>query len=176
MQDDNLPSPVPKSKALDVPPLLISEIALGMENPVFIAARHGFSEAEYNELAAYPVFKLAVEHQKALYEREGVTYQNKAAVQAQYLADKVFTDAMRPDTPIPQALAAAEFFRKAGALEAKAKASETAAGPGFSVVINIGEVTKQVTVRPATLGTDQAQPETMVLDMEAPNSQGNPNE
>jgi hypothetical protein len=93
--------PVP-NPALYVSPEMVIELAMGMDPPLDIAQKYGFSVAEFMALQAQEWFgKMVAEHRLVLHER-GITVQTKARVileeGLQDLAAKSkSTDGLRPD-------------------------------------------------------------------------------
>lgn len=121
-----------------IPQELIASIALGVEDELVVAARHGLSVEQYQLLAQLPPFQRAVAAQRAEFEKSGLTFQVMSAMQAAEVRDRVFTMAMSNDSTFPQALEALKTLAKLGNLEPKETKAASTPGVGFSININLG--------------------------------------
>jgi hypothetical protein len=137
---------------------MIASIALGMEDELIVASRHGMSVEEYTELAAQPWFQLQVQMKRSEYEKNGVTFKAKAAWMAGELLDQVYVTAASGDASLSQKHEVLKTLIKAAGLEPKEeKLKDT--GPGFSISIDLGggqsiSLSNQQTITPVTLDAE----------------------
>ena len=150
-----------KSKMVSFPQIseeMIASIALGMEDDLIVASRHGMSVEEYTELAAQPWFQLQVQMKRSEYEKNGVTFKAKAAWMAGELLDQVYVTAASGDASLNQKHEVLKTLIKAAGLEPKEeKIKDT--GPGFSISIDLGggqsiSLSNQQTLTPVTLDAE----------------------
>jgi hypothetical protein len=150
-----------KPKMVSFPQLseeMIASIALGMEDDLIVASRHGMSVEEYAELAAQPWFQLQVQMKRSEYEKNGVTFKAKAAWMAGELLDQVYVTAASGDASLSQKHEVLKTLIKAAGLEPKEeKLKDT--GPGFSISIDLGggqsiSLSNQQTITPVTLDAE----------------------
>jgi hypothetical protein len=121
-----------------VPQEMVYSIAMGLEEPVDIAARHGFVGERWEQLQAWKPFRDAVAAQRAELEKTGVTFRIKQALKADMLSEKVFVEAMGPDIPLTQRMEALRLFAKLGNLEPKEEKAQGAGGTTFAISIDLG--------------------------------------
>lgn len=123
---------------LNVPSEMVAEIAAGLEDPADIAFRYGIAGKCWQDLTKWPPFQNAVAAQKAEYEKNGFTFKVKAKV----LTEDVFEDAYKlarsNETSLLQKLEFVKLGAKLADMEPRPNA-QVAAGPGFSITINLGE-------------------------------------
>jgi hypothetical protein len=137
---------------------MIASVALGMEDELIVASRHGMSVEEYAELAAQPWFQLQVQMKRSEYEKNGVTFKAKAAWMAGELLDQVYVTAASGDASLSQKHEVLKTLIKAAGLEPKEeKLKDT--GPGFSISIDLGggqsiSLSNQQTITPVTLDAE----------------------
>jgi hypothetical protein len=127
---------------LSVPSEMVAEIAAGMEDPTDIAFRYGIVGQAWKELQEWVPFQNAVATQKAEFEKTGFTFKVKARI----LTEDVFDDAYRIARSNASTLLQKLEFIKVGAKLADMEPKNTqqvAAGPGFSITINLGDVIKK---------------------------------
>jgi hypothetical protein len=150
-----------KPKTVSFPQIseeMIASIALGMEDELIVASRHGMSVEEYTELAAQPWFQLQVQMKRSEYEKNGVTFKAKAAWMAGELLDQVYVTAASGDASLSQKHEVLKTLIKAAGLEPKEeKLKDT--GPGFSISIDLGggqsiSLSNQQTITPVTLDAE----------------------
>lgn len=116
---------------------MVASIALGFEDDLIVAARHGFSVEQYQALEAQPWFQLQVATKRSEFEKNGVTFKAKAAWMAGELLDKVYLLAADPNASFGQTHEALKTMMKAAGLEAKDEKKE-APGPSFQISIDLG--------------------------------------
>ncbi len=150
-----------KPKTVSFPQIsdeMVASIALGMEDELIVASRHGLSVEEYTELAAQPWFQLQVQMKRSEYEKNGVTFKAKAAWMAGDLLDQVYLSAASVDASLNQKHEVLKTLIKAAGLEPKEeKVKDT--GPGFSISIDLGggqsvSLTNQQAFVPVTLDAE----------------------
>jgi hypothetical protein len=116
---------------------MMSSIALGMEDELVVASRHGYSVEQYLELQKQPWFQVQVASKRADLEKNGVTFKAKAAWMASDLLDQVYMAAAGMDASLAQKHDVLKTLIKAGGLEPKdEKAKDT--GPTFQISIDLG--------------------------------------
>lgn len=117
---------------------LVNSIALGMEDDLIVAARHGLSVEQYQELAKRPWFALKVAAKRSEFEKEGVTFRAKAAWMASELLDQVYVQAAGRDASLNQKHEVLKTLAKFGNLEPKEDKSASNL-PNFSITIDLGD-------------------------------------
>ena len=116
---------------------MVASVALGLEDELIVASRHGLSVEQYQELAVQPWFQLQVQVKRSEYEKNGVTFKAKAAWMAGELLDQVYVTAASGDASLSQKHEVLKTLIKAAGLEPKEeKVKDT--GPGFSISIDLG--------------------------------------
>jgi hypothetical protein len=150
-----------KPKTVSFPQIseeMVASVALGLEDELIVAARHGMSVEDYNELAVQPWFQLQVQMKRSEYEKNGVTFKAKAAWMAGDLLDQVYLSAASTDASLSQKHEVLKTLIKAAGLEPKEeKVKDT--GPGFSISIDLGggqsvSLTNQQGFTPVTLDAE----------------------
>lgn len=122
-----------------VPPEMLFYLALGREDDLVVASRYGFSVEDYQRLCELKPFQVALAAQRAQLDKDGITFQVMAAMQAAELRDRAWMQAMGPDVSLTQRLDALRTFAKLGNLEPKEVKAPMGAGTGFSIQINLGD-------------------------------------
>jgi hypothetical protein len=150
-----------KPKTVSFPQIsdeMVASVALGLEDELIVAARHGLSIEDYNELAAQPWFQLQVQMKRSEYEKNGVTFKAKAAWMAGDLLDQVYLSAASTDASLSQKHEVLKTLIKAAGLEPKEEKVKDV-GPGFSISIDLGggqsvSLTNQQSFTPVTLDAE----------------------
>jgi hypothetical protein len=150
-----------KPKTVSFPQIseeMVASIALGMEDELIVASRHGMSVEEYTDLAAQPWFQLQVQVKRSEYEKNGVTFKAKAAWMAGELLDQVYVTAASGDASLSQKHEVLKTLIKAAGLEPKEEKVKDV-GPGFSISIDLGggqsvSLTNQQGFTPVTLDAE----------------------
>jgi hypothetical protein len=137
---------------------MVSSIALGMEDELVVAARHGLSVEKYRELESQKWFQLQVQIKRSEYEKSGVTFKAKAAWMAGELLDQVYVQAAGADASLNQKHDILKTLIKAAGLEPKEEKVRDV-GPGFSISIDLGggqsiSLSNQQTITPVTLDAE----------------------
>ena len=120
-----------------VPEEMMASLALGMEDDLVVAARHGYSVEQLQELMAQPWFQAQIAVKRADYEKNGVTFKAKAAWMAGDLLDQVYVQASAAGTSLAQKHDVLKTLIKAGGLEPKDEKSQQT-GPTFAINIDLG--------------------------------------
>lgn len=150
-----------KPKTVSFPQIseeMVASIALGMEDELIVASRHGMSVEEYTELAVQPWFQLQIQVKRSEYEKNGVTFKAKAAWMAGELLDQVYVTAASGDASLSQKHEVLKTLIKAAGLEPKEEKVKDV-GPGFSISIDLGggqsvSLTNQQSFTPVTLDAE----------------------
>lgn len=116
---------------------MLSSMALGMEDEVIIAARHGLSVEDFQKLEAQPHIQARIAVLRSEFEKNGVTFKAKAAWMASDLLEKVYVQAASADASLSQRHDVLKTLIKAGGLEPKEEKLNNS-GPGFSISIDLG--------------------------------------
>lgn len=132
---------------------MVASIALGLEDDLVVASRHGLSVEKYREIEAQPWFQLQVAAKRSEFERNGVTFKAKAAWMAGELLERVYLMAADNNASFSQAHEALKTLIKAGGLEPKEEKVQNT-GPSFQISIDLGggqTVSLSNNVQPVTL-------------------------
>lgn len=119
-----------------IPTGMLLDIAAGMEEPVDIAFRYGFSASEFARLSKSQEFLREIGTHRSENDKTGITARNKAGLMYDMLADQYFKKLMSEDTPIGQLAAGVETFATIGGRKPKASV-DGPAGAQFSISFNI---------------------------------------
>ena len=128
--------PTTKSFPL-VPEEMVASIALGMEDELIVAARHGYSVEDYQALQSQPWFQTQIAVKRSEFEKSGVTFKTKAAWMASDLLDQVYVQVSGNDASLAQKHDVLKTLIKAGGLEPKDE-KEKQSGPTFAISIDLG--------------------------------------
>ena len=126
---------VPKTQ-IEIPPEMVVSMAQGMEDPDYIAEKHGFTGEKWEKLKVWKPFLDAVAEQRSELEKSGYSFRIKAQWKAMDLADDFYIKAKRPEATFQQVQQAVTFFTRIAGLEPKEEKSAQV-GEGFSVTINM---------------------------------------
>lgn len=116
---------------------MLASIALGMEDELIVAARHGLSVEQYEALAAQKWFQLQITVKRSEFEKNGITFKAKASWMAGELLDQVYLSAASPDSSLNQKHEVLKTLIKAAGLEAKEE-KQVQTGPSFQISIDLG--------------------------------------
>lgn len=116
---------------------MVASLALGMEDELIVAARHGLSMEAFLELSIQPWFQTQVQAKRAELEKNGVTFKAKAAWMAGELLDQVYLSAASMDSSLNQKHEVLKTLIKAGGLEPKEEKVQNT-GPSFQISIDLG--------------------------------------
>lgn len=124
-------------------PNAIVELAMGMEAPLSVLARYGYTPEQAGTLLSNEFIQRQIEAKRAELKSQGIVFKTKALMAAEDILEDVYVEAKAQDTPLPQKLDALKFFAKAAGVDQVAQTSG-AAGGGFNITINLGD--KSVTL------------------------------
>ena len=137
---------------------MVSSIALGMEDDLIVAARHGLSVEQYESLAAQKWFQLQVTLKRSEFEKNGITFKAKASWMAGELLDQVYLSASSADSSLGQKHEVLKTLIKAAGLEPKEERAQNT-GPSFTLSIDLGggqtmSLSNQQVMQPVTLDVE----------------------
>ena len=160
--------------ALKIPPEMLVELALGMEDPVTVARRHGYSEKDYETLAKQPWFLKVLSAKQQELADQGWTFRAKMAMLAEDLLVDVWMEAKSSESASFK-LDAAKYLTKVADLEPKPAQQSAGAGGGggFSIVINIPQLPPGFEDAYRSKGASEAKQEPPTIDI-TPNKPDTP--
>ena len=137
---------------------MVASIALGMEDELIVASRHGFSIEQYEQLAVQKWFQLQIAMKRSEFEKNGVTFKAKATWMAADLLDQVYLSAASQEASLGQKHEVLKTLIKAGGLEPKAEKFQNT-GPTFTLSIDLGggqtvSLSNQPVMQPVTLDVE----------------------
>jgi hypothetical protein len=135
---DDLPMIPSTPKVHEVPSEMVMEIACGMERPVDIALRYGYSTQEFEALTQWEPFVQAVEAKKVELKASGHTFRLMTGWMAEDLAKDLYRKAKSNDASLPQVHDVFKTMAKLADYEPK-QAAQVAQGAGFSIQIVFGD-------------------------------------
>lgn len=121
---------------VDVPPKMLLELAVGIEDPIVVAERYGYYGNQWDELLKYEPFMKAVEAKRQELNASGYTFRTRANILAQDLLEDIYCDAKKPDANAHTRLEALKFMARAGGIDQPAK-DEVDNSAQFSITINL---------------------------------------
>lgn len=124
-------------------PNVIVELAMGMESPLALLARYGYSPEQAGTLLSNELIQRQIESKRAELKSQGIVFKTKALMAAEDILEDVYVEAKMQETPLPQKLDALKFFAKAAGVD-QVQSTSGAAGGGFNITINLGD--KSVTL------------------------------
>jgi hypothetical protein len=127
--------------SLDVPAQMVMEIACGMEEPLQIARRYGYSDVEFGALCQWGPFNQAVDAKRAELKASGHTFRLMAGWMAEDLAKDLYRQAKSTEASLPQKHEVFKTFAKLADYEPKQSAGAVS-GPGFSISIVFNDTKK----------------------------------
>lgn len=116
---------------------MVASLALGMEDDLIVAARHGYTVEDFQALQSQSWFQLQIAAKRAEYEKNGVTFKTKAAWMAGELLDQVYLQAASMDASLNQKHEVLKTLIKAAGLEPKDEKKQDT-GPTFAINIDLG--------------------------------------
>lgn len=137
-------------------PLLVYEIAQGIDPPWVVAQRYGLTELEWKRLVQHRPFLLAVQRYRKDMADTGYTFRLKAALQAESLLQEAYLMARDPTVPAAVRADLIKWMPKAGGLVDDGRTAASALQGGFSININLGDSKAPVTISGATAPTHEA--------------------
>lgn len=128
-------------KVRSLPPELVLEVALGVEDEYDVAERFGYSKEQYDVLATLKPFQIAVKKTRSDLDKNGDMFRAKARIMAEKVMDSGFARAIDDSTPLKEVT---EFLKTLSSLADLApKTAVTAQGSAFSINIVLPEVDKK---------------------------------
>lgn len=129
-------APLYPTPGLPPPPAqMIADIAAGLEDPVDIAFRYGYSATQYDLLEQHQPFVNAVLAVRAELEKGGHSVKVKSRAFAEHLAEKLFLRASQDVASSDLVLNALKVFAKLGDLEPRGNLPMGGGAPTTSVQI-----------------------------------------
>lgn len=137
---------------------MVASIALGMEDDLIVAARHGFSVEQYEVLEKQKWFQLQIAIKRSEFEKNGITFKAKATWMAADLLNQVYLHAASSDASLSQKHEVLKTLIKAGGLEPKEEKAQNT-GPTFTLSIDLGgghtlSLGNQPVMQPVTLDVE----------------------
>jgi hypothetical protein len=137
---------------------MVASIALGMEDDLIVAARHGLSVQQYEALEKEKWFQLQVAIKRSEFEKNGVTFKAKATWMAGELLQQVYVSGASKDATLSQKHEILKTLIKAGGLEPKEERAQNT-GPTFTLSIDLGggqtlSLGNQPVMQPVTLDVE----------------------
>lgn len=137
---------------------MVASIALGMEDELIVAARHGLSVEQYQVLEKQKFFQLQVAIKRSEFEKNGVSFKAKATWMAADLLNQVYVSAASQDATLSQKHEVLKTLIKAGGLEPKEEKAQNT-GPTFTLSIDLGggqtmSLSNQPVMQPVTLDVE----------------------
>lgn len=120
-------------------PLLVYEIAQGIDPPWVVAQRYGMTEFEWKKLVRHKPFLLAVQRYRKDMADTGYTFRMKAQLQAEALLKEAYLMARDPKVPAAVRADLIKWMPKAGGLVDDNRTSAAGMQGGFSININLGD-------------------------------------
>lgn len=121
---------------VDVPPKMLLELAVGIEDPIVVAERYGYYGNQWDELLKYEPFMKAVDAKRQELNASGYTFRTRANILANDLLEDVYHDAKQTGTNAHTRLEALKFMARAGGIDQPAK-DEVDNSAQFSITINL---------------------------------------
>ena len=133
------------ARTRSIPHEMLLDIAAGMEEPIDIAFRYGFSASEFRKLEKSQQFLAEVASLRSKNERSGEAAVAKAGMMYDVLAEKYFLRLMDNEVTTSQLAAGVEAFASLGNRKPKPK-EQTANAAGTSVQIIFNAVDSTLTI------------------------------
>lgn len=144
-----------------VPPAMIQDLATGVEEPIDIARRYGYTDQEWDELKDDKWLNREVNFAIAERSKSGKTFTTKAKLMSEMLLENVYECALGDNVPAKDKAAVLTVLAKLGNLEPEKK-QQTEAGPGFSITITVPEYREEETAKAEEVEKPQ---EDVVIDI-----------
>ena len=144
-----------------VPPAMIQDLATGVEEPIDIARRYGYTDAEWEELEKDKWLNREVDFAIAERAKSGKTFTTKAKMMSEMLLENVYECALGDNVPAKDKAAVLTVLAKLGNLEPEKK-QQTETGPGFSITITVPEFREEETAKAEAV---EEAPQDVVIDI-----------
>lgn len=152
-----------------LPAEMVASIALGLEDDLVVAARHGFSVEQFQQLEKQPLFQAAIAQKRAEFQKNGITFRAKAGWMAEELLEKLYLLANDKNAGFNQVHEALKTVMKAGGLEPKEEKTANL-GTTFSISIDLGD--KSVSLGAPKTAIDAPTRVIEPTNLEQPDSEG----
>jgi hypothetical protein len=120
---------------------MLVELAIGMDPPMDVATRHGFSASDFQTLNNQPWFQRALTQKRQEVAESGWNFKSKMSMLAEDMLLQTYRAASLSDSPAVK-LEAAKYLTKVADLEPRASA-QAQAGGGFMININLTNPAQQ---------------------------------
>ena len=117
---------------------MISELAMGVENPYDVVLRYGYEVQDYLKMLSYPWFTRMVSDKRDRMVAEGFTFRVKMGAMAEDLLIDAYRAARKVDS-VALKLDVAKYLTKVADLEPRVAAQASEAGAGFSITITLSQ-------------------------------------
>lgn len=118
----------------DIPPKMLSDLAMGVRDPITIAENYGLTQAEFMSLASHPYYYQLIESKKKELGVDGLTTKIKMSHLAEVLLHDAYQAAMQCDSVLHK-LEVGKYLAKLGGMEPAPGAQVAQGGGGFSISI-----------------------------------------
>lgn len=151
--------------ALDLSPEMMLELALGLEPPLAVIAKHGVSAADFQTLQTQAWFLDALTRERERLRDEGYTFQAKARLMNEEILKDLYIDAksnaMKPELKLELSKHLADMT----GMRKPAGGPAVAAGPAFAITINIPDNARGPVNIGELLAVKHDKPAPMVIEM-----------
>lgn len=156
------------SPGLYISPEMVTELAMGMDPPLDIAAKYGLEPSAFHALSALDWFNDAVYRRREELARDGHTFAAKAGMMAEEMWTLTFLAAKNGELKPAELIDAANKLTDIAGLKPKGPL-QGQAGPAFQIVINVPEQVQGPGPAPMANVTPQqeAAQAALVLDLKA---------
>jgi hypothetical protein len=117
------------------PAQMVYDIAAGLEEPVDVAYRYGYSASEWKTLEEHQPFRSAVAQARSELEKGGHAVRTKARWMTEILLEDLFFRMKQEGTTVSQLQESVRIMSRLGDLEPKAAVQGAIGGPASSIKI-----------------------------------------
>lgn len=125
--------------ALYLSPEMVAELALGLEPPITVVEKYGFTLRQFVQLQNMPWFTEAVYRERERQRNEGVTFQSKSRLMAEELWTDIYKEAKANSYKSELKVDVAKQLTEIAGLKPKNVVTPGQTGPSFTVNISIPE-------------------------------------
>lgn len=129
------PTLLPLHPVVDVPQMLLMELAIGLDTFDDVCLRYGYTPEQTEALRADKGTAIQVSRMANELKSDGITFRRRAAHAAEDLVGIIWREARMTSTGLTTKLEALKTLAKLGNLEPKAEAQVS--GAGFSITVNL---------------------------------------
>lgn len=123
--------------ALYLSPEMVTELALGQDNPLDIAGKYGLTAHEFGQLQAQEWFGAAIYRKREELQAHGITFTAKAMMMAEEMWTDIYQASKVSDMRMEHRIAAAKELTDISGMKPKAAAGVPGSGPSFTIQINL---------------------------------------